>query len=763
MDGLLQPRIGGLYHGVSRQAPLLRSPSQMEDLENFLPSVDIGGIVDRAGASAIIALPPGQYRPGNHHFFRTTDGTRWVLLKRAAFGQLEVRNLVNGAIAPIDYGIGVQSYIGDSEALKFLTITDTTLILNPTVVVRSSVAAKPAMTSCYVVVKRMTTAAQSFSVTSSAGVALVSFLLNNTVSRDAAAMQLQTKIDATMPGVITSFVRPSVIKLSGTAEVIASVQVNNDWDGAAIQVIKGRVNSMADLPATFEPGVPLMVDTGSGEAKSAYYVHYDLAKNAWIESSYALNGVTTATLVKESMPLKLRQVGPSSFSLDWCDWSPRKTGDDESNSVPEFVGKPVTAIAQWKGRLWLAAHDTLYSSQPDDLFNFWRTSAREVRPSDPVILPADTPDVGNIQHLVAIRNKLMVLCENAQLEVPGDVPVTPADAVIGVATRYQLNEGCAPQVVGDALYFAGSSEGRSALWEYGYDESSASNTAEDLSKHVPNYVPGKVLRIAGSAQAGRRFIWTPSAPSTLFLHTGYFKAQERAQSAWSKVTFQGIGTIEHFWVNEGSLYILARSAVSLWLLALPVEADLGTTVRLDFQSPAQIFWNETLKRSEVILPAGYHALPALTLEANGRAWPLAVTWDGTQWLAGIYERIDATFGLLGTRFPRRAVFSPFYASVGDKPTPLGRLQIRNVVLDALVAGDFRVTVQRPDRVQQVYDRAPRVIGEALVPLLGHNQQHRIPFNSRGDAATLTFETTSTGPTALTGYTLTGRYTNPYAS
>ncbi|MDR6455500.1 phage nozzle protein [Variovorax paradoxus] len=765
MDGLLQPRIGGLYHGVSRQAPLLRSPSQMQELDNFLPSVDIGGWVDRSGTTGIAALNPALYAPGNHHFFRTTDGQRWVVLKRAENGALEVRNLVNGALASLSYGPYVQNYIGSSQKLKFLSIADTTLILNPAVVSQVAVPPVPALESCYVVVKKLSTAAQTFTVLSSRGTATWVLQANqgNLVTRDFVAMALTNTIVANMPGVNAFRVAGNVIKVSAPADVIASLTASNDWDEAATLCIKGRVTALTDLPPTFESGVPILVDLGQGEAKSAYYVRYDTAKNAWVECSYLPNSATTAALSAGTMPVRLHQLGANSFELQPCDWAPRKVGDDESNAHPGFVGKPITAMAQWKGRLWLAATDTVYSSQPDDLFNFYRASAREVRPADPVTLPADTPDVGSVQHLVAFRNKLMVMCDTAQLEIPGEKPITPTDAVIGVATRYQLNDGCEPRVIGDALYFAGQTEGRSTLWEYSYDDGSANNVGEDLSKHIPGYVPGRVTRIRGSAQAGRHYSWTSADPATLFVHTGYFKDSQRAQNAWSKLTFPNVTAIQEFWVYEGTLYLLALGAGSLWLLSVPVEADLGSTPRVDLQQAVQITWNAARNRSEVMLPSGYQVLPGLFLQVGNRAYNLTTVWDGTQWLAHFASKLTEGFGVLGVRYTRRATFSPFYATLGDdKPTPLGRLQVRNVVIDALVAGDFTATITRADRVQQTYQRSPRVVGEALVPDIGFNTQHRIPFNSKGDAAELTLSSTSHAPMAITGFTLMGRYTNPFA-
>jgi hypothetical protein len=769
-DSLLQPRIGGLYHGVSRQAPLQRSPNQMQDLENFLPSVDLGGIADRTGTQNIVALTRGLYTAGAHHFFRTTDGQRWALLKRAESGALEVRNLVTGQVASVSYGAWVQGYIGTSTDLRFLTLADTTFILNPAVVTQCTVSTVPTLTSCYIVVKKLSTAAQTFNVTSSVGHAAYTLTLNNTLTRDFVTSALSGAIVAGLPGVAVARVAGNVIKLTASVSVIASVIATNDWDESAMSCIKGRVSATSDLPSTFESGVPIMVDVGICNVHSSYYVSYDTTVNAWIECSYLPNKAVTADLQEGTMPVKLRQITSNSFALEAVDWLPRKTGNDETNPLPDFVGKAITAMVQWKGRLWLAAQDTVTSSQPDDLYNFFRDSAREVTASDPVTLVCESPDLGNVQHLVAFRNKLMVMADNAQLEVPGDKPITPEDATIGVATRYQLDALCVPQVIGDSLYYAGTAEGRSALWEYNYDNDSASNTAFELSKHIPGYVPGRVKRIRGSAQAGRTFLWTPEAPAQLFVHTGYWKDGQRAQNAWARLTFPGITAIQDHWVYESTLYILAATATVLWIISVPVDVNLGDSpvadVRLDYKQQVGILWNVFRNRSEISLPVGYTDLSGslILLVDKGEGWfreyPITLIWDGTQWVGHFPQNTGVLNGYLGTRFTRTATFSPFYPSMGESVTPMGRLQVRDVTLDALVNCDFTATVTRSDRQPMKVSKSARYVDDVTLPIRGYNQQHRIPFNSQGDKAQLQVSTDSTGPMAITGFTLGGRYTNP---
>ncbi len=771
IDGMLQPRIGSLHAGVSRQAPLLRSPSQMEEIENYLPSVDIGGLVDRLGTRRIAALDRMTYMEGGHTCFRTTDGGQWVFLKRAEAGMCEVRNLVTGELAALTYGPFVQNYLGSSTTLRFLTISDTVVILNTAKMVAATEVPKPAASRAYVAIKRLSTAYQSFYVNSIVGSAAVVYDgTGGAKTRDWVASQLAAQLAANLPGIYVTRIN-NVIKMEGPANVIASITGSNDWDEAAMTLIKGRVAALADLPNVFFHGEPILVDLGNNNTKSQYYVTYDSATNSYKESSYLDGFAASAMLDRSTLPIRLHQTGPNSFELQPNEWDSRKVGDTDSNEVPQFVGRAISDIALWKGRLWLAAGDWVIGSQPDAMFNFWKDSAREVVASDPVPLQADA-DLGRINHLAAFRDSLMVLTENAQCSVDGSGPVTPAEASLGTATRYNLDESCPPKVIGDALYYTGNQEGRSVLWEYKYEQQTSNNSGADLSKHVPNYCPGHIRRIVGSSQAGRVFLWSEASPEKLFVHTSYWQEGQRKQNAWSKLTFPTITRILHHWVDRGTLFFLATNERTLYLLSVAVDGNLGETPstdqRLDMMAQVQVTWNAARNRSEVIVPAGMNALPKLTcLVDNGLGWfyefPVTVVWDGAQWVGYFQTKVTPVVGYLGIRFTRSFTFSPFYPAVEQGQTPMGHLHVHKVFLDCLRAGDFRATVKRADRAPMTVALSPRSTGEALVADDGENTQYGIPFNAQGHKASMTVSTDSTGPMVVTGYTLAARYSNLFGS
>lgn len=227
--------------------------------------------------------------------------------------------------------------------------------------------------------------------------------------------------------------------------------------------------------------------------------------------------------------------------------------------------------------------------------------------------------------------------------------------------------------------------------------------------------------------------------------------------------------IRFHWVDKGWLYLLAEVGNYVHLLKVSIEAIQSLDAqRLDFLVPVQITWNVARNRSEVPVPASLAGLDSMVvLVPNDAGWyseyPATVVWDGSQYVGHFQTHVTPTQGFIGRRFERSFTFSPFYPAAGESQTPMGRLQVHKVFLDALRAGDFKATVIRKDRPPMVVQLSPRVIGEALLADDGENQTFGIPFNAQGHKAKLTVSTTSSAPMAVTGYTLAARYANLFAS
>lgn len=751
----------------------------MDEIVNLIPSVEFGGLADRVGATSVGCWAAANYKTTDHFMFRTSDGKQWALLSGSAAGTLSVIDIAGQTMAAVTVGPYVQQYLaaGFGAGLRFCQIEDTVLILNPNVATRfnASTAAEP-NTRVYITIKKLSSGYQTFYVNGGSGSATQVYDgSGGAKTRDWIADQLAQKIAANMPGLGVTRIQ-NVLRIVGSADAIASITAGNDWDQTAITVSKSRVTSLDDLPPVMFPHEPILVDLGAGRRETAYWVTYDVASNSYKETSWLDNEATSGSFDVSTMPIRLHQTGTSSFELQPVDWVARKVGDAYSNPPPPFVNGVLRDLKVWKGRLWLAGPGWVCSSQPDDYFDLFASTARESLASDPIKKLLDS-DLGGVWHLETMRDALMIFTDNAQAMIDGTTPPTPQNCEVAVATRYQTDTACGPVAIGDSLYYTGTEEGRSVLWEYRFAAQGEANSADDLSKHVPRYCPGNIRLIAGSTQSGRIFLSTPSDPATLYLYSTFRQDGQRKQMAWSKVNFNGVKNIWYHWIDKGNLYVLGEHTNGgyVQLFWLPLNSNLGdirlNDLRIDYKRFIQLSWNASANRYEFALPVGFEQLPDLRVcypnDTNGwwTVYTPSIGWTGTQWI-GWFQSGGQNLSLqapvyIGSRIVRYMRFSPFYPSAGESGnTPLGRLQVHKLHVDALKAGDFAAVVQRKDRGDAVYSLSPLVVGTGLGPHTDGNQTYPVPINCEGPKVTVTLQTDSTYPFVVTGYTLSGRYTNP---
>lgn len=765
IDQRAQPQFKGLYQGVTRQPATSSSPLQLREQINLYPSVGHSGAASRPGSFLRFWKDSVRYKVDGHtHFFTTTDGRRWVLVQREIPGYIEVLNADTGQAADITIQAGAIPYLstGGGQNLRFLSLADTTFILNRDVVVSATEAAKPPLTAIYIVVRRVSSARQTYRLSRATGGVVTHGLgKDNSSTRAEVASAWANNIASQVAnawGITVGVVAQAnhIIKITGPTAVLEEIQASNDWDESAILLIKGGVDSTSDLLSPFENGVVLKVFNSKSNVDTSYYARFDASVNAWIETSYLPADGPTATFDGGTMPIVLKQVGDTAFTLGPAEWVPRTRGDNGTNKLPHFVGRKINAIASWKGRLILASEDVLNLSKADDPFDFWKETGKEARPADALERPAEAEGMDNIEHVIPFGNKLVVSSKTVQMEVPGDKPLTADSMTIGVSTRYAMSASCDPSVVGSELYFAGTLDGRSALWEYAYNNDAANSTAEDLSKHVPGYVPGNIRRIVGAVQSGRVFVLPSSERTRVYHHTSFWKDMQRVQSAWAYSDIRGVDEILNAWVDDTELIVWCRRGTQLCLVAMATEPNaLGdlSQAHADLMTPITPMTN-----------AGVVSFPLPSILAGDPDVRILIPHE-----AGWYEyNPDATLSgpapsqvFAGYPLTVTVEFQPFYWQDQDGAQATGRWQVQSMGLILASVADFRVRVKTRNRQDLVLDRTTRIIGQNFEKRQVTEGVHPVPINARGDQVSVLVTSTGTAPFLLTGYTLRGRYTNHF--
>jgi hypothetical protein len=127
--------------------------------------------------------------------------------------------------------------------------------------------------------------------------------------------------------------------------------------------------------------------------------------------------------------------------------------------------------------------------------------------------------------------------------VGGDV-LTPETARLEATTSFETFNGARPASVGNRVLFASTVGSNAQLNLYKVSEDTVTNTADDVTEHVPNYVPAFPLQIAASTTVKMAVVVPRGAAKELCLFK--YEVDERdqlTQKAWGKLIFDTPDTV----------------------------------------------------------------------------------------------------------------------------------------------------------------------------------------------------------------------------
>ncbi len=288
-------------------------------------------------------------------------------------------------------------------------------------------------------------------------------------------------------------------------------------------------------------------------------------------------------IANSTMPHQLvRNALTGNYTYSAASWDNREAGNDVVNPDPGFIGQPISDVLFFRNRLVLLSNETVYCSQTGDVFNMYAGKATEIVASDPIERAATANTINYLVHGTVYRKLLFLTSFNNQFELEsGNNPFTEEFAKLDQSTSYRASRLSKPAPMGDILYFSSSTEGSAVLYEYYYQESSLSNTATDISRHIRGYIGNDVLTIVADAAEQTLFVLTSAEQNSLFVYRTFFEGTQKYQSAWSKYTFgatESDAFIHGMAIFDSNLYLaIERDDGVIYLERMAIEReDLAT-------------------------------------------------------------------------------------------------------------------------------------------------------------------------------------------
>lgn len=383
----------------------------------------------------------------------------------------------------------------------------------------------------------------------------------------------------------------SVISVQSTHnQEMPNVVVKDGFGNTNAYALKGYVNSVSKLPPAAPNDYIMRIKGETNSSDDDYYVKYSESRNAWLECPAP--GITYQ-FDYSSMPHAIVRESDGSFHFKRLTWTDRAVGDEDSNPAPSFVGETLNDMFFYRNRLGFISGENVILSASSDFFNFWFGSAAAIADSDPIDLAVSSNKVCILTHAVPFSRELMLFSREGQFVLSSDGVMTPKNAKVDQITSFDYSDDAQPLGVGQSIFFISNRVNYCSLMRYYTVQDVADlKDAEDVSAHVPTYIPKGIFRISGNTSDNVITLCSRTHPNTVWIFKYIIQNSQSMQQSWCKWTFRDEGTqvlLAEFVGSE--IYFLINTEGGLFL-----EKSMLTGQVVDFSDePMRYFMDRKVR------------------------------------------------------------------------------------------------------------------------------------------------------------------------
>lgn len=559
---------------------------------------------------------------------------------------------------------------------------------------------------------------------------------------------------------------------------IEELRIVDGYNGKLLTGFRNDVRSTTDLPVYAPPNYQVRVSGESGTEQDDYWLRFDAERNVWVEMAAPK---ILADYNKATMPHAIIREADGTFTFKQLDWTHRAAGDDETNPYPSFIGQTLADVFFYRNRLGLLAGENVILSESGAYFNFFPPSVAVASDSDPIDVAVSANRVSLLRYAIPFAEELLLWSDNNQFVLGADGTLSPTSVKLSLTTEFEVSNAARPYGIDRGIYFVSERSTHSNINRYyAVQDVSSVKNAEDISAHVPSYIPNGVFNMSGSTTENFLSVLTSGDEQRVYVYKFLYTQEQLVQQSWSHWEFKYATRILMANVIGSTMYLLIDSPSGLYL-----EEMLFTQNTKDFQQePYRLFVD---RKTIYTVPAGMYdpdtgetvmklkdvftVTPAdgryYAVVGNGTLFrfdPPVEGWgptDGTIKMSGDLTGETLVFG---AAYTMKYVFSKFLIkkSAPDGSTSTedtGRLQLRRGWVNYEVSGNFKLTVNNQGR-QAEYRMTGKRLGTQGMTLGQDNLdtgQFRYPLGGNAKNLTVTLSSDTPNPVAIIGGGWEGNY------
>lgn len=518
--------------------------------------------------------------------------------------------------------------------------------------------------------------------------------------------QLATQLTTNLGAGYTVTTGPNWIKVAKDSGSLTSIKTEDGWNGGLLQGCIFDIQRFNMLPAQAPDGYIVRVSGDPGAGSDDYYIKFDAAANVWKET---IKPGVVIDLKATTMPHVLIREADGTFTFRKADWEDRSCGDDDSNPLPSFVGSNIADVFFFRNRLGLISGENIILTKSGEFFSFFPKSVVAVSDTDPIDVAVSHSRVSILNHAVPFNEELLLWSDQTQFVLRSDGILTSKSVRVDQATEFESAIAARPVAAGRSVYFAAPRASFTSIRRYySVQDVSAVKNAEDVSAHVPDYVPNGVFFMGGSTTENVVTVLTEGQEGHIYLYKYLYLNEQIAQQSWSHWDFGRTSRILACEFVGAIMHLLIDAPSGLYLENIEFTQDtkdlLDEPYRLymDRKKVASGVYDPIEDETVFNLTTVYGASPVRgnywIVRTDGKAWYMEEPEGG--WSGDVELRVKGNLSagtfIIGEAFTFRYVFSKFLYKIqdqtGTKTEQTGRLQVRRAWVNHENTGAFQVDV-----------------------------------------------------------------------
>lgn len=637
--------------GVSKQPDVQKLPGQVRDAINAYPDLTFG-LIKRPGTKLVSIIGSGNQYSNAKWFDIVRDGKEGYV-GCILNGDIKIWNIETGAQATVTYGAGSQDYLKTNyRNLDMLTVQDTTIVTNKTVVVKAQPDNfPPASTNGEVKEATLGITAAEYSsnyslIINGANVALPTLQPTRWGEKgpEDAKYDSSTGAQTTPPQDPSTYFKafisieeilkvyetaikgalPSatVTRLPNTIEVKSSTGFTMEAKGGQnnldAKIITNRADNISQLPAESVHGRVVFVANSANTDKDDYYVKY-IADNGTSGKGYweeTLKPGASPGLDAPTMPHQLLNTAPGVFKFEAIDWEPRLVGDDETNGHPSFVGQTIQQCLFYSNRLTMLTDDNVVMSVAGEYFNFYNSTALTQTAADPVDLSVSSIRPGVLHGAIPVPQGLALFSDRQQFLMQGvQGVISPSTVTIKTISNYEMDDYIDPVEMGTEIIFLSKTPSYTRVLSMVTKGQDERPLVMDIGRIVADWIPKDVDLMISSPQ-NEFFTLNDRNSRDVYMFRSYREGSDDDALLSSWVRWRMAGTVNYSFVSKDQMYfvLLKDSQYHLCVADLNqstaenlMVTDTGLKVdpRLDLWSKvssSNIIYDRVTRTSKVYVP-----------------------------------------------------------------------------------------------------------------------------------------------------------------